>query len=144
MAHRIRSTLPALFIPSPDDAISSAEHWGWLRHHELHLQRCTACGTTRNPPGEVCHRCYSTDSDWERLEPAGRVFTWTRVWHPVNETMKGHTPYLVAWIEVDHRSRPRFLGNLLGDPLQDVQIGDEVTGVFEDRPGGTILNWLKR
>jgi uncharacterized OB-fold protein len=139
----VTGSLPALSIPSPDDAVSSAQWWGWLRRHELRVQRCVSCGVTRNPPSEVCHACAATAVEWLQLTPLGSVVTWTRVWHPVNDEMQGHTPYLVAWVEVDHPDRPRFLGNLTGDPFQDVRIGDGVTGVFEDRPGGTILNWSR-
>jgi uncharacterized OB-fold protein len=136
-------TLPAIDIPRPDDPVSSAAHWGWLQKHELRVQRCTACGTTRNPPAEVCHACYATDTEWIELEPIGRIYSWTRVWHAARDELVGHSPYVVVWVEIDHPDRPRFLGNLRGDPLQNVVIGDSVVGVFEDRPGGTLLNWSR-
>jgi uncharacterized protein len=136
--------LPALDIPQPDDDVSSARHWEWLRRHELRIQHCTTCGTTRTPPTEVCHACAGTDVDWIRLEPAGEVFSWTRVWHPARDEYADRTPYLVVWVELaDHPDCPRFLGNLVGDPLQEVAIGERVVGVFEDRDGGTILNWAR-
>lgn len=134
-------TLPAAGIPSPDDPVSSAEHWGWLRRHELRVQRCSACGTTRTPPAEVCHACYAVASTWQPIPAVGTVFSWTRIWHAASDELVGHTPYVVVWVEIDHPGRPRFLGNLLGDPDAPVRIGDAVTGVFEDRDGGTILNW---
>ena len=136
-------TLPAVEIPSPNDLISSAEHWGWLQKHQLRVQRCTSCGTTRNPPAEVCHACYSIDVEWIELPAAGRVFSWTRVWHAASDVLAGHTPYLVVWVEIDHPDRPRFLGNVVGDPMQAVAIDDPVVGVFDDRPGGTLLNWVR-
>lgn len=143
MAERPGFSLPTMSIPSPDDSVSTAGYWRWLREHQLRIQRCTACGRTRNPAGEVCHACGSTLFEWIPVPAEGRVYSWTRVWHPVNETLEGHVPYLVAWIEVEHPDHPRFVGNIVGDPMQDVAIGDPVTGVFEDRSSGTILNWRR-
>ena len=137
------SSLPALSIPAPTDPVSSAEHWGWLRRHELRIQRCLECGTTRNPPAELCYACHGTATESIPLPLNGRIFTWTRVWHPIGEAFRAHVPYLLAWIEIDHPDRPRFLGNIVGDPMQPVEIGDAVDGVFEDRDGGTILNWAR-
>ncbi len=135
------SGIPAQGIPQPGDPVSSEQYWNWLRRHQLRVQSCTECGTTRNPPSELCHVCHATASEWVRLVPEGRVFSWTRVWHPVGEVMRDHVPYLIVWVEIEHPDRPRFLGNLVGDGRQPVEIGDAVVGVFEDRPGGTILNW---
>jgi uncharacterized OB-fold protein len=105
------------------------------------LQVCTSCGQSRNPATEVCPNCQSTDSAWEPLPTEGTVYTWSRVWHAANDTVRGRTPYLLVWVEADHPDQPRFLGNLLGDPMQEVAIGQRVVGVFQDGPGGTVLNW---
>ena len=92
---------------------------------------------------EICHMCYSTDAEWLLLKPKGSIYSWTRVWHPVHEDYNDHVPYLLAWVQVDHPSGARFLGNVVGDALADVQFGDHVVGVFEDSESGTVLNWRR-
>jgi hypothetical protein len=34
-----------------------------------------------------------------------------------------------------------MVGNLLGDPMQEVKIDSEVEAVFEDREGATLVQW---
>lgn len=54
---------------------------------------------------------------------------------------------MVILVELLHAPGLRLLGNLLGDPHQRVEIGDRVTGFFEDhQPAGdisafTLLQW---
>jgi uncharacterized OB-fold protein len=130
-----------LMIPDETTAGPSAPFWHSLRNHELVVQQCQACGTTQNPAEYLCYSCHSSQFKWIGLPPAGRIFSWTRVWHPVHELLTDRVPYLLVWVEIDHRDRPRFLGNLLGDPMQDVRMGTPVEGVFEDHADGTLLQW---
>ena len=65
--------------------------------------------------------------------------------HPA---LKGHCPYLAVLVELPHAGGLRMVGNLLGDPLQEVRIGAEVQGVFEHHPEAsqpyTLLQWRCR
>lgn len=78
----------------------------------------------------------------------GRIYSWERVWHPVHPALKGHCPYLAVLVELPHAGGLRMVGNLLGDPLQEVRIGAEVQGVFEHHPEAsqpyTLLQWRCR
>jgi uncharacterized OB-fold protein len=140
----LESRFPGLPIPASEGDGVNAPFWSWLRRHELRLLRCSTCGLTRTPATPQCHQCYGRAADWVRVPAVGTVYSWTRVWHASTGGVVGRTPYLVVWVEVDHPDRPRFLGNLLGEPLQDVTIGAPVVGVFEDYCGGTLLNWVLR
>ena len=47
-------------------------------------------------------------------------------------------------VELPHADNIRMVGNLLGDPLQEVEIGAPVSVVFEDREGDpdfTLVQW---
>lgn len=133
-----------LQIPNDESAGPGGPFWSALRDHRLVAQQCQACGTVQNPAEYLCHACYATEFDWPDLPTTGRVFSWTRIWHAVHDSLGDHVPYLLVWAEIDVPARPRFLGNLLGDPMQDVEIGAEVDGVFEDHPAGTLLHWRQR
>jgi uncharacterized OB-fold protein len=51
----------------------------------------------------------------------------------------------VVVVELPHAGKVRMLGNLLGDPRQDVVIGAEVEAVFEHHndaePPFTLVQW---
>ena len=65
--------------------------------------------------------------------------------HPA---LLGHGPYLVVLVELPEAGGLRMLGNLLGDPLQQVHIGSDVQGVFEHHPAAqlphSLLQWRLR
>jgi uncharacterized OB-fold protein len=47
----------------------------------------------------------------------------------------------VVVVELPDAGNIRMVGNLLGDPMQEVRIDAEVEAVFEDREGGTLVQW---
>lgn len=140
------SYLPAdLPAPVPEADGLSAPYWQGLREQQLRVQSCNDCGTWQFGPEWLCHRCHSFKVSWKAVEPRGTIYSWERVWHPAHPSLKGHTPYLVVLVELPHAGKVRMLGNLLGDPLHDVRIGDEVVGVFESHDEAvvpyTLLQW---
>jgi uncharacterized OB-fold protein len=130
-----------LTIPDGTTAGPAASFWQSLRNHQLVIQQCKACGTAQNPAEYLCYACHSSQFEWITLAAAGHIFSWTRVWHPVHDLLTDRVPYVLVWVEIDHKDQPRFLGNLLGDPMQEVRIGAPVEGVFEDHAEGTLLQW---
>jgi uncharacterized OB-fold protein len=135
---------PGLPIPVPEPDGLSAPYWQGLRDNRLRVQHC-ACGTWQFGPEWLCHRCHAFDPHWEDIAPRGRIFSWERVWHPSHDALKGHGPYLVVLVELPQAGNLRMVGNLLGDPMQEVLIGAEVEGVFEHYPDASppysLLQW---
>ena len=122
-----KSYLPeGLPIPVPEPDGLSAPYWEGLRRGALLVQRCSACG------------------GWQ-WGPRGRIYSWTRSFHPVHPALKEHPPYLIVVVELPHAGSIRMVGNLLGDAQQAVRIGAEVVGVFEHHPDAqppfTLLQW---
>jgi uncharacterized OB-fold protein len=62
--------------------------------------------------------------------------------HPV---LNGHGPYIAVLVELPGADNIRMVGNLLGDPKQDVPIGGKVEAVFEHHesasPPYTLVHW---
>jgi uncharacterized OB-fold protein len=138
--------LPAgLPIPVPEPDGLSAPYWSGLRENRLRVQRCGGCGGWQFGPEWICHRCHRFDPEWVEVAPRGRIYSWERVWHPVHACLKDHGPYLVVVVELPHAGNVRMLGNLLGDPRQEVVIGAEVEGVFEHHaqadPPYSLMQW---
>ena len=137
---------PGLPAPVPStDGLDNA-YWEGTRRHELWAQRCRRCATWQWGPEWLCHACRSFDVGWERVAPArGRVYSWERVWHPVHPALNDACPYVVLLVELPDADGIRMVGNLAGDPVQPLRIGDEVTACFEDHDEAavpyTLVHW---
>jgi uncharacterized OB-fold protein len=130
-------------VPEPDGL--DRPYWEGTRAEELRIQRCRACRGWQWGPEWICHRCLTFDLEWVTVAPRGRIYSWERAWHPVHPALKDHGPYIVALVELPEAGHVRMLGNLLGDPRQDVQIGAPVEAVFEPHdeatPPFTLVQW---
>ncbi len=138
--------LPAgLPAPAPYPDGLAAEYWEANRRHELVVQRCTACKGWQWGPEFICYRCHSDQLTYERVSAGGRIYSWERCWYPVHPVLQKGVPYLVVLVELSGADNVRMVGNLLGNPLQDVAIGAEVEAVFEDHndadPPFTLVQW---
>ena len=134
---------PGLAQPAPGEL--DAPYWQGLRDEQLLLQRCTDCGKWQWGPEYICHHCLSDTLSFERTEPTGSIYSYERVWHPVHPALAQQGPYLVVLVELPQADSVRLVGNLLGDPQQEVTIGAPVAGVFEHHddadPAYTLLHW---
>lgn len=136
--------LPA---PAPAHDGLDAPYWAGTRAHELRVQRCNDCEAWRWGPEWICPECRSFDVRWETVEDRGRIYSWERVWHPVHPALRDAGPYVVVLVELPHAGGVRMIGNLAGNPLDDVEIGAEVRAVYEDHGDGdhgyTLVHWQR-
>ncbi len=142
----VERCLPAgLPVPQPERDGLSAPYWEGLRAGELRLQRCRNCGAWQWGPEWLCYSCHSLDLGWEETKPRGRIYSWARAWHPVQPALTQGVPYVYVLVALDEPVGVRLIGNLVGDPTQDVVIGQAVEGVFEYHPDGeppySLLQW---
>ena len=136
---------PGLPVPAPSPDGLDAPFWDGLRDERLLLQRCRSCHRWQWGPEWVCHRCRSFDVGYEETDPAGIIYSHQRIWHPVHPALAEQGPYVVVLVELPRADGVRLVGNLLGDPHQELRIGAAVRGVFEhhldDDPAHTLLQW---
>ena len=134
--------LPA---PAPGPDGLSAPYWEGTRREKLTIQFCKGCNHWQWGPEWVCHRCNSFDLDWREVEGKGVIYSYQRIWHPVHPALNGHGPYIAALVELPGAGNVRMVGNLLGDPKQEVPIGASVEAVFEHhedaKPPFTLVHW---
>jgi uncharacterized OB-fold protein len=130
-------------LPSPSPDGLDTAFWEATRRHELVVQRCNACGTFQFGPEWLCHACRLFDLGWQKVSGRGRIYSWERAWYPVHPALQNRLPYLVVLVELPDAGNVRMVGNLLGDPQQEVEIGAEVEAVFEDHPleQVTLVQW---
>ena len=134
--------------PVPEADGLDKPYWEATRRGELLVQRCRACQTWQWGPEWICHKCHAFDLAWTKVEPTGRIYSWERPWHPVHPALREQGPYIVVLVELPQAGNVRMLGNLLGDPKQEVRIGAAVEAVFEPhdaaKPPFTLVQWRYR
>ena len=134
-------------LPQPVPARDGldAPFWQGLQEERLLIQRCQGCRSWQWGPEWICHECLSEDMAYEEVQGEGVIFSFERVWHPVHPALKEQGPYLIVLVELPGAGHVRLVGNLLGDPEQDVVIGSSVQAVFEHHsevePAYTLLQW---
>lgn len=136
---------PGLPKPAPAPDGIDAPYWEAAAEERLVLQHCRACGTWQWGPEWICHNCFSEDVAFDEVSPTGRIYSYERVWHPVHPALHDQGPYIVVLVEFPDHGGVRMVGNLLGDPKQEVRIGAAVRAVFEhhrdDDPPHTLVQW---
>jgi len=136
---------PGLPIPVPEANGLSTPFWEGLKQEVLRVQRNARTGVYQFPPQWIAHDTQTFDVEWVEVAPRGVIYSWTRVWHPVHPALKGACPYIVVVVELPQAGGVRMLGNLLGDPRQEVVIGTDVEAVFEHHRGAeppfSLLQW---
>jgi uncharacterized protein len=128
--------------PAPGDP--AGPHWDGLRAHELRILRCARCERWIWPPRPICPGCRGFELSWRAVEPAGRIYSWTRTWQPFAPEVSGHLPYVVVLVELPQAGGRRLLGVLRDAGQAGVAIGADVDGEFEDPPDGAhapLLRW---
>ncbi len=120
-------------------------YWQGLQEGVLRVQQCAACGGWQWGPEWICHHCLSDQVGFTEVEPRGVIYSYERVWHPVHPALAEQGPYIVVLVELPDAGNVRMVGNLLGDPEQNVPIGAPVEGVFEHHvdaePAYSLLHW---
>lgn len=146
MASTTDSYLPeGLPIPTWDADELQKPYWTGLQEGVIRVQQCAQCQTWQWGPEWMCHECRSFNMIWTQIEGKGRIYSWTRVWHPVHPALADRGPYLAVLVEFPDAGNIRMVGNLLGDAQQSVTIGTPVRAVFEHHPNAEVphskLQW---
>jgi uncharacterized OB-fold protein len=95
----------------------------------LRLLRCQDCRTYIHPPRPVCRHCLSDRVAPEAVAGTGTVDTFTvnyQEWRPGLEV-----PYVIARVAIDGASGVYLTTNIVGCPVDAVDIGDRVRAKFE-------------
>lgn len=113
--------------------------WNAARERRLVAARCRACSRFRMPPTPFCPKCHSQEIDWVELSGRGIVYSWTIVITPMLPGMENSVPYVPAVIELPDAAGVRLVSNIVGAPIQEISIGQEVRVVWETWPDGTVV-----
>lgn len=113
---------------------AEAEYWDGLLSGELRLQRCAGCSTWHWPAVFRCAGCGSWEHVWETAALTGKVYSWTRSWHPFGGLEAIDKPFVIAVVQLDRAGQARLVG-IMDDP-GEVSIGQPVRGRITTTPFG--------
>lgn len=96
---------------------------------KLRLNRCSDCGTFIHPPRPVCRSCLSDKVVPETVAGTGVVDTFTvnhQKWRPDLDV-----PFVIARVAIDGAPGVFLTTNIVGCPVDQVDVGDRVRVKFE-------------
>lgn len=99
---------------------------------ELRIHRCQDCKGFVHPPRPVCRHCMSDRVAPEAIAGTGVVDTFTvnyQKWFPNMEV-----PFVIARVALDGAPGVYLTTNIVGCPVESVDIGDRVRVRFEQHP----------
>jgi uncharacterized OB-fold protein len=114
--------------------------WAGTQKGELRIQKCSACGTLRHPPGPMCPRCNALDPTYTVSSGLGEVYSYVVHHHP--QVPGRRTPFVVALVELDEGVR--MLGELLDVDPEQVKVGLPVRVRFVLSGEFTLPAWEVR
>ena len=116
-------------LPRLDD--SNRDFWTGGAEGELRIMHCGDCDAWIHPPRPVCRSCLSENVAPEAVSGKGVVDTFTvnhQKWHPAMEV-----PFVIARVALDDAPGVIITTNIIGCPVEEVDIGDRVKVVFEQQ-----------
>jgi uncharacterized OB-fold protein len=102
--------------------------WTGGAHGELKLMRCADCAAFVHPPRPICPKCLSENVAPQTVAGTGVIDTFTvnhQKWHPALEV-----PFVIARVAIDGAPGVYLTTNIVGCPVEEVEIGDRVSVKF--------------
>jgi uncharacterized OB-fold protein len=113
--------------------------WAAAAKHRLVVQRCSACGNVRHPPGPFCPRCRRQDSEWMDLDGRATLYSFTVIRHPLAASLAEYLPMVIAVVAFEEAPTARLVANLVEVEVGDVVIGMGLELVWQDTGDGTAV-----
>jgi len=117
--------------PLPRLDADNRAFWTGGAEGELRLTRCHDCSRFIHPPRPVCRHCLSENVAPEAVAGTGVIDTFTvnyQKWHPAMEV-----PFVIARVTIDGAPGVYLTTNIVGCPVESVDIGDRVRVTFEQQ-----------
>jgi len=118
----------------------SRTFWEATKRGELLYQECPACGNRQFYPRAVCTSCLA-EPEWRVASGTGTIHTFTVVRQNFAPPFKDWVPYAVAVVDLDEG--PRVQANVVGVPVDDIRIGQQVRVEFADLNDESALPFWK-
>jgi uncharacterized protein len=121
--------------PLPQITTEAKPFWDAAAQQKLAMQRCLDCYAYIWTPRPACYECGSERLEWSQFSGRGEIYSFTVIRQIVgraaSKAFGPDIPYVVAWIDLEEG--PRMISNVIGCPVEDVQIGMKVSVEFEQQ-----------
>lgn len=94
---------------------ADAPYWHALSQGQLIMQKCQGCDRWTWPAVSRCGECGTWEPEWQEIALEGKLFSWTRTWHPFGGTEGIGTPFVTVLASLPHAGGKRLLGLYEGD-----------------------------
>lgn len=123
--------------PRPRPAINRDNQFFFdgTSERRLLIQRCSACGQLRHPPGPMCPNCHSTE--WDTVESTGTGTVHSFVVNHYPQVPSFEYPLVVALIDLAEGTR--LVSNIVDATPESVHIGMAVDVRWLDAGDGLTL-----
>jgi uncharacterized OB-fold protein len=119
--------------PRPRLDADNRAFWTGGADGKLNIMKCRDCGQYTHPPRLICRHCQSENMAPEAVAGTGTVDTYTvnhQPWMPGLEV-----PYVIARVRLDGVPDVILTTNIVGCPVEQVDIDDRVRVRFEEQDG---------
>lgn len=110
---------------------TTAPYWEAIDDERFELQQCRECREWIYYPREMCPHCYSNDLRWSEASDRGEILTYSTLYHTPVTAYEDNVPYVLAIATLE--DGPQMMANVVNCDPEDVEIGREVSIVFEER-----------
>ena len=107
--------------------------WTGGAEGRLNIMHCGDCGTFIHPPREICHNCLSENVAPKAVAGTAVVDTYTVNYQAWAKDME--VPFVIARVKLDDAPGVTLTTNIVGCPVDEVDIGDPVRVLFEEQDG---------
>ncbi|MFD1613239.1 Zn-ribbon domain-containing OB-fold protein [Sphingomonas tabacisoli] len=119
--------------PAPRLDAENRAFWTGGAEGKLFITRCDDCGRFTHPPREICRHCQSEAVAPFAVPGTGRVDTFTINHQPWTSDME--VPFVIARVALDEAPGVYLTTNIVGCPVENVDVDDRVRVVFEEQEG---------
>jgi uncharacterized OB-fold protein len=114
--------------------------WDAAAEDRLAIQRCSACGLLRHPPGPACPSCHSLDWEASDVSGNGTLYSYMVVHHPPAPGFS--SPAIVAVVQLDEGVR--LISNITGVDPETLAIGEPLEVYFLPQQEGWTAPQFRR
>ncbi|MEY2926232.1 MAG: hypothetical protein RL367_709 [Pseudomonadota bacterium] len=122
-------------IPRPRPRLDADNRAFWTGGAEgkLNIMQCKDCAGFIHPPRELCYHCLSENVAPTAVSGTGIIDTYTINYQAWAKDME--VPFVIARVKLDGVPGVYLTTNIIGSPVDQVDIDDRVRVVFDEQDG---------
>lgn len=119
--------------PMPKLDAENRAFWTGGAEGKLNIIRCRDCGGYTHPPRLLCRHCQSENVAPEAVAGTGIIETYTINYQPWLPGLE--VPFVIARVKLDGVPGVYLTTNIVGSPVDEVNMDDRVRVTFEEQGG---------